>query len=173
MVRSVIDGKKVEEEGSASSVGKEMNGGESYAPKLSLNIKYEGTIKSIYVYYPSMNDEDFLVQKVSSPKKNIMNAIDKTANCSFMLNYTIGTDAENERIYIMITDKNDDYQIYCARIDKYDQLSVCSNPITVEVKSSDEIYELVRYKEIDYWCLQKDQIVEEVTEILMDRHNTK
>lgn len=185
---TVINGADVEKNGYASSVGKELTINEDdvvdgvydfsehwsfFAPKITMEIQYKGTIKSIYIYYLDKDNEDFLVQKVSTPKKNDINAIEAKAICDFMLNFTIRADSNSERIYIMIEDKNDDYKLYCARIDKYDQSSVSSNPVTIEVKSSDEIYETVSNEKNDYWCLQKNQIVKEMTEIMTNRHNTK
>ena len=186
---TVIDGSDIEKNGYASSVGKVFTKNEEddnsgvydisehwffYAPKISMKIDYKGTIDSIFVYYPDREKEEFKVQKVSDTKKRIVNCFEKTDEFDFMLNYTTGADVDSERIYIVITDKNnDDYQTYCARIDKYDQLSVCSNPISVEVKSDDEIYKTVSYEKNDYWCNHKDQIVTEMEEILKDRHDIK
>lgn len=139
-----------------------------YAPKIKIDFKYKGTLKAIYVFYKDDIYDGFIMQKASGAKTRILNCFSSNYSSDVVINYSLLGGTEPERVYIMVVDTDNNPSIFCALINRYEPLEL-SSETELDVRSSEEIYELSPNRSIDYWATNQIEIIGEISDLLKQK----
>lgn len=134
----------------------------SLAPEIEVNVTNKGKYNSVYLYYRSDAYDDFVIQKLQMNDDRFINAIPCEESCKVTLNYMLSAQKNINFVYIIFIDNNATPTIYVTYIDS-DLKNMNPN---LEIKSLDDIYELVPDRESDIWSLDKMYIIEETSQII-------
>lgn len=158
----IVDDKQIMSPENSSLFGRELTideNGEAikynyYAPEMKISLKGKGQINSAYIIYEQNNG--LLVQKMKDIKCSWLGIKVTPEILNATINYTSNGE-EEKRIYIVLLGENKEKNIWCGYIDMIKK--------ETNFLSAEDIYELVLYENDDEFSLDKEKILEDITQI--------
>lgn len=132
-----------------------------FAPELKILLRGKGQINSAYIIYEEneQNEESnkLLIQKVKDIKNSLTGYKINPNILNVTINLNLDKAEDGKIIYVVLLGKDNDKKIWCVYVNRREKNSI--------VKSAEEIYELMQYENSDKFSINREKILEQITEI--------